>query len=289
VNFASAEVHHYDFEFPPEKGTVREVEQYLSIDHEIRVLLPDCNQISKTLVARLKSDSPNKYVASAEFRKVNNNAARFLVYTSLPQSPNITKITGIECDAKYVTIEGHGLREWLGPKILDSGKILPVLDDIGDISIIEAPRILRNRIENLRPKVSFFGISVEGQLVMIAGPTLFLLLNLYLISHLIHIQKISDDNMEVIRSFPWAPLFSGTLGATLAYSSTLVLPVFACSTLVFTVLSRATMSLFWIPILLTLGVTISGLYASRWIWILRNLCDMANAANSADAKSRAAD
>jgi len=83
-----------------------------------------------------------------------------------------------------------------------------------------------------RGTLSFFGISVERSLAVLAGPIVTFCVLLFLVLHLRHFRSLNLDPSE-IRKYPWVGLFRGWFAATVTNISILVLPALANTWLVY--------------------------------------------------------
>jgi len=86
----------------------------------------------------------------------------------------------------------------------------------------DAMRVL---FEKAQRKVSFFGVEIDVQKVVVAGPILVLVLLWYLWCLVLHLRYICKNDLHSLRNFPWLPLLVGKPACVLCIISILVLPI----------------------------------------------------------------
>lgn len=83
-----------------------------------------------------------------------------------------------------------------------------------------------------RGTLSFFGISIERSLAVVAGPVAIFCILLFMGLHLAHFRSLLPPN-EALRNYPWVALFSSRFAALVAYISLSALPLAACGYLLY--------------------------------------------------------
>jgi hypothetical protein len=102
---------------------------------------------------------------------------------------------------------------------------------VKDLDIESAVDILREKSREAemqsRGTLSLLGFSVGSRIASFVGPIIVTGLLLYLLTHVIHLIALKDDNPELLRTFPWICLFPNWLGRLLAFFSLIGFPLIA--------------------------------------------------------------
>ena len=98
-------------------------------------------------------------------------------------------------------------------------------NQIGSMSLPEALKFLQDKIDSTKSEVSLLGFSLEERIVIWVGPTVILVLLLFLLVHVKHLHLIWSTSDIIAKTFPWMPLFSGRLSRLLTFASIVCLPV----------------------------------------------------------------
>jgi hypothetical protein len=91
----------------------------------------------------------------------------------------------------------------------------------------EAKRVLLVEAEKSLRTISFFNVEIPASMVVLAGPLLAVMLLLYLLSHVGHLQRICHTDTDLFCMFPWLPLFPDRISLTVFFISILLLPLIA--------------------------------------------------------------
>ena len=146
--------------------------------------------------------------------------------------------------ASYTVVSESGdfALEWLrgekfGTNLIDpkTNEVFPHLkvfwDRVSSMTYDQATVFLQDEISaSGRGALSFFGIPVERDVALSAGPAVCLSILLFLALHLKHLRSLGVPH-EAVESYPWIALFRGPLGLAATYFSVLILPVSANATL----------------------------------------------------------
>jgi hypothetical protein len=138
-----------------------------------------------------------------------------------------------------VSESGHFAADWLktdafGQKLIDrrSGQIFPHVklfwERVSLLTPEQATAFLEQQLESsAHGTLSFFGIPVERQLAVPAGPVVCFAILLFLCLHLRHFRLMARER-NCSKYFPWVPLFRNAPGALIVtYVTLLILPVLA--------------------------------------------------------------
>jgi hypothetical protein len=133
---------------------------------------------------------------------------------------------------------GPFAKEWLttdtfGRKLIDrkTDTIFPNLKEfwakVNSLTAEQAIVFQEDQVEsNTHGAISFFGIPVERDLAICAGPAVCFAILLFLCLHLRHIHFVGTQD-GVVALYPWVPLFRGIWALGVTYVTVLVLPVAA--------------------------------------------------------------
>ena len=135
----------------------------------------------------------------------------------------------------------------------------------------EAYGYISAKIEASKQEITFIGLTVGKDLVLLAGPLATLILIVYLMCHLLHVRTMASSNRVLLREFPWMAIFNNTLARSLALASLTALPLAAQTYLIWQSYRshHATQLSLLAALLMTVAVMIAGVYASRIINQLR--------------------
>jgi hypothetical protein len=118
-----------------------------------------------------------------------------------------------------------------------------------------------------RGSVSFFGIPVERNLAIYAGPVACSSILLFLCLHLRHFRSLGASR-DAIKVFPWVPLFAGVWGISIAVLTILVLPTSANALLLIR-FGHSTDVSNWLAMVFGALVLGTGVWATCEVWKLR--------------------
>ncbi len=241
VDLSSPAVFRYKFEFPPTKS-VHDLLFYFQTDHFIKVFLPDVKQ----LVDKLEREVPVEHgyvVSSLVFKPIHNSKriGRLTIATRLENDQHKqSKPIIVDVNAQYIQIENLSFQDWfssilttdISSRIKNQSQVAfqnttLVINEIGHKNVNHAIADLTTRERLAHQRLSFLGFSIDASSAMVVGPTLTMLILLYLIAHIKHLINIARENAEILNSFHWIGLFQGTLGRVLTYGSIVFIPVVA--------------------------------------------------------------
>ena len=167
----------------------------------------------------------------------------FSLYDGLPLPPSITFSVGTRFEPSGNT---HLALDWLrsdenGRKLVDSSgvvfpKLKPFWERIADMGADNATLFLQERIEaTTRGSLSLFGVSVDRDLVLWAGPLVLFSLMLFLWLHLRQANGALSDKKQVesSRDYPWVVCFRGRISGAVSYSTVIGVPLIASVLLLF--------------------------------------------------------
>jgi hypothetical protein len=175
----------------------------------------------------------------------NLESLQFLLFNGLPMppSPNFT----VGCTFKP-SENLHLALDWLrsdenGKNLIDprSGIVFPKLkpfwERVADMGANNAALFLQERIEaTTRGTLNLFGVSVDRDLILLAGPAALLALMLFFLLHLRQVNapaSWSKLEIESAREYPWIACFQDRLSGLGTYLCLIVLPIGASFLLLF--------------------------------------------------------
>jgi hypothetical protein len=175
----------------------------------------------------------------------NVESLQFLLFNGLPMPPSAN--FSVSCTFKP-SDNLHLALEWLksdenGKNLVDrkSGVVFPRLkpfwERIADMGTENATLFLQERIEaTTHGTLSLFGVSVDRDLILLAGPATLTALMLFFLLHLRQLNApTSWDEREVesARDYPWIACFQDRLSGAAAYCCLIGLPIGSCFLLLF--------------------------------------------------------
>jgi len=167
----------------------------------------------------------------------NVESLQFLLFNGLPMPPSVNISVG--CTFKP-SDNLHLALDWLksdenGKKLVDSKsgvvfpKLKPFWERIADMGTENATLFLQERIEaTTHGSLSLFGVSVDRDLVLLAGPAALSALMLFFLLHLKHVNtEASWDKGEVKsrKDYPWIACFPDWLSGMVTYGCLIGLPI----------------------------------------------------------------
>ena len=175
----------------------------------------------------------------------NLESLQFLLFNGLPMppSPNFT----VGCTFKP-SENLHLALDWLrsdenGKNLIDprSGIVFPKLkpfwERVADMGANNAALFLQERIEaTTRGTLNLFGVSVDRDLILLAGPAALLALMLFFLLHLRQVSapaSWSKQEIESAREYPWIACFQDRLSGFATYLCLIILPIGASFLLLF--------------------------------------------------------
>jgi hypothetical protein len=167
----------------------------------------------------------------------NVESLQFLLFNGLPMPPS----ANFSVSSTFKQSDNlHLALEWLksdenGKNLVDpkSGVVFPRLkpfwERIADMGTENATLFLQERIEaTTHGSLSLFGVSVDRDLILLAGPAALSALMLFFLLHLKHVNtEASWDEGEVKSSkdYPWIACFPDWLSGAVTYGCLIGLPI----------------------------------------------------------------
>jgi hypothetical protein len=167
----------------------------------------------------------------------NVESIQFLLFNGLPMPPSAN--FSVSCTFKP-SDNLHLALDWLksdeygknlvGPK---SGVVFPRLkpfwERIADMGTENATLFLQERIEaTTHGSLSLFGVSVDRDLILLAGPATLSALMLFFLLHLRQVNSGTpwdEGEVKSSRDYPWIACFRGRLSAAVTYGCLIGLPI----------------------------------------------------------------
>jgi hypothetical protein len=135
--------------------------------------------------------------------------------------------------------EGHFALDWLrstpmAAQLVDpkSDDVFPKLRKLGFWRSLSIEKDVDTAISSLQKKLdsintettSFFGISVNKNIALWAGPFVCLAIEWFFLRHLCQVSALASSR-EMMKNYPWVAMFPGWQNGLTAYISLLVFPV----------------------------------------------------------------
>jgi hypothetical protein len=167
----------------------------------------------------------------------NVERLQFLLFNGLPMPPSVNFSVG--CTFKP-SDNLHLPLDWLksdenGKNLVDpkSGVVFPKLkpfwERIADMGTENATLFLQERIEaSTHGSLSLFGVSVDRDLVLLAGPGALSALMLFFLLHLRQVNtgaSWDEDEVKSSKDYPWIACFRDRLSGAVTYGCLIGLPV----------------------------------------------------------------
>jgi len=167
----------------------------------------------------------------------NVESLQFLLFNGLPMPPAAN--FSVTCTFKS-SDNSHLALDWLrsdenGKNLIDprSGVVFPKLkpfwERIADMGTENATLFLQERIEaSTHGSLNLFGVSVDRDLVLMAGPATLLALMLFFWLHLRQVNVAASWDSDEIKSttdYPWIVCFRDSLSGAVSYGCLIVLPL----------------------------------------------------------------
>jgi hypothetical protein len=128
----------------------------------------------------------------------------------------------------------------------------PVWNDVRTSTINGAIVILNRKKVESKKTMSVLGLTAHEEIVVLVAPLITFCVIIYLLTHMLHICSIADQNLDVLSKFPWIVLFRGFLSRALTYGSLLFLPAIANTVIIIRAWDIRS-SFTWIGFLLAMG------------------------------------
>lgn len=175
----------------------------------------------------------------------NVESFQFLLFNGLPMPPSANFSVG--CTFKP-SDNLHLALDWLksdenGKNLVDpkSGVVFPKLkpfwERIADMGTENATLFLQERIEaTTHGSLSLFGVSVDRDLILLAGPAVLSGLMLFFLLHLRQVNTAAswnDDEVRSSKAYPWIACFQDRLSGAVTYGCLVGLPMGASLLLLF--------------------------------------------------------
>jgi hypothetical protein len=167
----------------------------------------------------------------------NVESLQFLLFNGLPMPPAANFSVG--CTFK-ASDNLHLALDWLksdenGKRLIDprSGLVFPKLkpfwERIADMGAENATLFMQERIEaSTRGSLSLFGVSVDRDLILFAGPAAVSSLMVFFLLHVRHVNTAArwdEDDVKSSEDYPWIACFRDRLSGAATYGCLIVLPV----------------------------------------------------------------
>jgi hypothetical protein len=167
----------------------------------------------------------------------NVESLQFLLFNGLPMPPSVNFSVG--CTFKQ-SDNLHLALDWLksdenGKNLVDpkSGVVFPKLkpfwERIADMGTENATLFLQERIEaSTHGSLSLFGVSVDRDLILLAGPAALSALMLFFLLHLRQVNTTASwdgDEVKSSKDYPWVACFRDRLSGTVTYGCLIGLPI----------------------------------------------------------------
>lgn len=166
----------------------------------------------------------------------NEESLQFVLFNGLPMPPSVN--FPVSCTFK-ASANLHLPLDWLrsdenGKALIDPKssvvfpKLKPFWERIADMGTENATLFLQERIEaTTHGSLSLFGISVDRNLILLAGPATLSALVLFFLLHLRQINRSSwsEGEFESGRDYPWIACFRDRLSGVVTYICLLLLPI----------------------------------------------------------------
>ena len=229
----------------PHDGSLEEIAEAVKGSRPVRrirpgrMLLENPETVFDSAGCAPKGNEIYRLCAMANYRPFRDSvgyAARFLANTlyrdTLPG--RVVRLTTIEDPFK-----GTELRAWILAR--DSGHLLvstsnqflrrtrAVWHQVKDLSVPEAVAVLEEGINERKGEASLLGITISEQFAVVGGPASLVAMLALLAMHLAHLRReVASAEPGELGRYAWAPLFPGLPGKAVSWTSVVVLPVFAC-------------------------------------------------------------
>jgi len=167
----------------------------------------------------------------------NMESIQYLLFNGLPMPPS----ANFAVSSTFKPSDNlHLALEWLksdenGKKLVDpkSGIVFPRLkpfwERIGDMGTENATLFLQERIEaSTHGSLSLFGVSVDRDLVLLAGPAALSALMLFFLLHLKHVNTEAfwdKGDVKSSKDYPWIACFPDWLSQAVTYGCLIGLPI----------------------------------------------------------------
>jgi hypothetical protein len=206
----------------------------------------------------------------------NVESLQFLLFNGLPMPPSANM--SVSCTFKP-SDDLHLPLDWLksdenGRNLVDpkSGVVFPKLrpfwERIADMGADNATLFLQERIEaTTRGTLNLFGVSVDRDLILLAGPAALCALMLFFWLHLRQVNSArswGEHEVESTSDYPWVACFRDQLSGAATYGCLIVLPITSCLLLLFNHGQLAEHTTWWGAVLTLLLIVIDG-FASHAI------------------------
>jgi len=167
----------------------------------------------------------------------NLESLQFLLFNGLPMPPSPNFAVGCTFKASENL---HLALDWLrsdenGKNLIDprSGIVFPKLkpfwERVADMGADNAALFLQERIEaTTRGTLNLFGVSVDRDLILLAGPAALLALMVFFLLHLRQVNapaSWSEQEIESAEEYPWIACFQDRLSGLATYFFLIALPI----------------------------------------------------------------
>ncbi len=100
-------------------------------------------------------------------------------------------------------------------------------DDIKYKTIDDAFTLLQKKHQSRQGKITFGGISINQEWILIFAPLVILFFSIFLLSHVLHMKSRASSHLEEISMFPWVVLFDNRVSLVFTIGTLVVCPVVA--------------------------------------------------------------
>ena len=175
----------------------------------------------------------------------NVESLQFLLFNGLPMPPSVNFSVGCTFQPSGNL---HLALDWLksdenGKSLVDpkSGVVFPKLkpfwERIADMGTENATLFLQERIEaTTHGSLSLLGVSVDRDLILLAGPAVLSGLLLFFLLHLRHLNSSAswdDSDLRSGKEYPWIACFRDGISGAVTYGCLIGLPIGASLLLLF--------------------------------------------------------
>lgn len=222
---------------PLESGSYR-VATLLDVtaaDEPVRVFVPDAagrSKILSTTAGCAESDVPTL----SEFRLSLNDEFSAEFYAECGNRParvyqeTISGTMQEVSDTAFVRWlvnqpEAPSLRRMSAGTVVWFPHVRALRDELGDVSLSEAARLLTSRVSAERRRLSLFGLEIDESLAVIAGPATLSLLMFYALAFLRHANTVfASARLGEITPAAWVGVMRGRLAGALTIVTLVILP-----------------------------------------------------------------
>lgn len=105
--------------------------------------------------------------------------------------------------------------------------LAPAWEEIRRLRRQDAVTDITAKMQKSRQTMSLFGISIDEDIAVVAGPLFLLGVAALLLAHVSNFRSLAQGAPEAVARYPWPPFFAGRLGLASSVCLTVVLPLAA--------------------------------------------------------------